>query len=100
LTTKGKGKGNLKVIHHFRKRCGDSKSMREKKNPYNPSTGTGGAWAAISQPEAMAATTWTVNPYGPAHPCRSLGTDSFDEERYRCVSARNDSCIINIVLPI
>ena len=27
-------------------------------------------------------------------------TDSFDEERYRCVSARNDSCIINIVLPI
>ena len=29
-----------------------------------------------------------------------FGTDSFDEERYRCVSARNDSCIINIVLPI
>jgi hypothetical protein len=41
--TKGKGKGNLEVIHHFRKHCGDSKSTHEKKTPYNPSMGTGGA---------------------------------------------------------
>ncbi len=32
----------------------------------------GGARAAISWPEAMAATIWTVNPYRPAHLCRSL----------------------------
>ena len=68
LTTKGKGKGNLKAIHHFRKRCGDSKSTREKKNPHNLSTGTGGARAANSRPEAVAATTRTVNPCGRANP--------------------------------
>jgi hypothetical protein len=75
--TKGKGKGNLKAIHHFRKHCGDSKSMHEKNNPYNPSMGTGGAWAAISWPEAVAVTTWTVNLYGPAHLCRSLMIDKY-----------------------
>jgi hypothetical protein len=69
---KGKGKGNLKAIHHFRKRCGDSKLMHEKKNLYNLSMGMGGARVVISWPEAMAMTTRTVNLYRPAHPCRSI----------------------------
>ena len=67
-----KGQGNLKAIHHFRKHCRDSKSMHVKKNPNNLSAGIGGAWAAISQPKAMAMTTQTVDPCGLAHSCRSL----------------------------
>jgi len=49
-----------------------SKLPVRAKNPHNPSTGTGGARAAISRLEAVAATTRTVNSCGPAHPCRSL----------------------------
>jgi hypothetical protein len=43
-----------------------------KKIQTTQGTGTGGTRVVISQPEAIATTTQTINPYGPAHPCRSL----------------------------
>jgi hypothetical protein len=47
--------------------------------------GTGGARAAISRPEAMAATTRTVNPCGLAHPCRSLSeAQTLINSYFRC----------------
>jgi hypothetical protein len=43
-----------------------------KKTQTTQGIGMGGARAVISQPEAMAMITRTVNPCGLAHPCRSL----------------------------
>ena len=45
---------------------------KKQKYLHNPSIGTGGAWVAISWPEAMTVTTWTVNLCRLAHPCRFL----------------------------
>jgi len=41
LSIDNEGQGNLKVIHHFGKHCGDSKSMCAKK------TQTTQAWAWV-----------------------------------------------------
>ena len=60
---------NLNMIHFL---GSDVLHAKKQKYPHNPSTGMGGARAAILRPEAMAATTQTVNLCGLAHPCRSL----------------------------
>jgi len=61
---------NLNMIHFFG--CRHSACKKKQKYPHNPSMGMGDAQVAISQPEAVAVTTWTVNLCGLAHPCRSL----------------------------
>jgi hypothetical protein len=69
-------RGNLKAIHPFREVVLRFKITRAcEKTRTTQGTGTGGARAAISQPEAVAVTTRTVNPCGPAHPCRLLERD-------------------------
>ena len=60
---------NLNTIHFL---GSDVLHAKKQKYLHNPSTGMGGTRAAISRPEAVAATTRTVNPCGPANPCRSL----------------------------
>jgi hypothetical protein len=62
---------NLNAIHFL---GSDILHAKKQKYPHNLSTGTGGARAAISQPKAMAATTWTINLCRLAKPCRSLRT--------------------------
>jgi len=65
---------NLNTIHFL---GSDVLHAKKQKYPHNLSMGTGGTWAAISRPEAVATTTWTVNPCGLANPCRSLGSPNY-----------------------
>ena len=67
---------NLNMIHFL---GSDILHAKKQKYLHNPSTGTGGAQAAILRPEAMAVTTWTINPCGPANPCRSLDGEAMEQ---------------------
>jgi len=54
----------------------------------------GGARAAISWPKAVAVTTRTVNPCGPAHLCRSLHSADALE------ASLIETCLLTTMLPL
>jgi hypothetical protein len=63
-------RGNLRAIHLFGKWQTEVHNVHAKKTCAAQATqgaGMGGAQVAISWPEAVAVTTWTINPCGPAH---------------------------------